>query len=362
LSDPRAISDRGTTPPPRLVDPKTSSQLDADRYRDITRKNLVHPDGRSNTLEDIERANQAHAQMLEERHVWRFRKPDGSELETSWKGLGTPSTAKAFADYFGLTLLGEVRKDSAAPSQQPPAPKPPVQLPQRPPAKVKPPAKKHSVQPPPAITPSQRGTQHGQPTTPERIGGPPPPAPRPQVPFQPRPPVHVPEESLGDRIIEYMKEHFVHTTMTESMPLISKWFGRVGDVLEKIPPLRGVGEAYKLIAEIADAANLLYELIHEMSQAQALEKGGKEVIKRTQPAKVVAERILKKKYPNMPDKVRKEMAKKLEELFERYVSDPAIRKGRETMEKMDQDKELKRPFIDELKALQKRIEDSFILH
>ena len=359
--DVRSIEGRGVAKPPKLVDPKTSSRLDAERYASITRQYLIHADGSPYTLEDVERSNRAHAELLGERHVWRFQRPDGSILETSWTGIGTASTAKAFASYFGLSLVGELRQETAPPSESMLTSRPPPWAPPKKPARARKAEAPRSA--PRGVTPPERGIEGSRPTAKDRIGGSQPPARPTTVSVRPRAtPIRVPEELLGDQIIDYMRKDFFNTTMTESMPLISTWFGRAGDVMEKIPPLKGFGKAYKLIAEIADASNLLYELYHEISQAEALEKGGKEVVKRTQPARVVAEKILARKYPRMPEEARKAIAKRLEDIFERYVSDPAIKKGRETMEKMDKDKELQRPLSDELKSIQKMIKDFFLLH
>jgi hypothetical protein len=152
-------------------------------------------------------------------------------------------------------------------------------------------------------------------------------------------------------IIEYIKEDFLHTTMTESMPLISKWFGRVGKVLKTVPGLQGVGKAYETIGDIADGLELVYELVHELNQAEALEKGSKQLIKRTKPVKRIAEALLKKKYPSLPEPFRKKAAEILEKLFEKYGSDPAIEKGRKKMQEMDEDKDLDKTLFDKLKKL-----------
>jgi hypothetical protein len=136
--------------------------------------------------------------------------------------------------------------------------------------------------------------------------------------------------------------------MTESMPLISKWFGRVGKALQAVPGLQGVGKAYELIATIADGLNLLYELIHELNQAEAFEKGSKQVIKRTKPVKQVAEALLKKKYKALPEPARKKAAELLEDLFEKYVSDPAIEKGVEKARGLDEDKDLEKSLWEQL--------------
>ena len=67
--------------------------------------------------------------------------------------------------------------------------------------------------------------------------------------------------------------------MTESMSYISKGFGGVGKILGYFPPLKGVGKAYEAIGEIAGGLNLVYELIHEISQAEALERQSTQVKK-----------------------------------------------------------------------------------
>lgn len=148
-----------------------------------------------------------------------------------------------------------------------------------------------------------------------------------------------------------MQEEFIHTTMTESMPLISEWFGRVGGVLEKIPGLKGVGEGYQAIGAIADGLSLVYELIHEVKKADALEKGGKELVKRTAPVEEIAKKLLEKKFPRLPKPLRERAAKKLEELFEKYASDPLIERARKEMQKRDPGKDLDRSLFEDLKSL-----------
>ena len=124
-----------------------------------------------------------------------------------------------------------------------------------------------------------------------------------------------------------MREDFVHTTMTESMPLISKWFGRAAKVLKVIPGMQGVAKIYEGIETAADGAQLIYELAHELKQSEALEKGTKQLIKRTKPVKQIADKLLKKRFPNLPEPARKKAAEVLEQLFEEYVTDPAIEEG-----------------------------------
>jgi hypothetical protein len=139
--------------------------------------------------------------------------------------------------------------------------------------------------------------------------------------------------------------------MTESLPLIAKWFGRAGKVMEYVPGLKGVAKGYEAIAEIADGLNLVYELVNELDQTEALEKGTKELIKRTKPVAKTAERLLKKKYPNMPEPARKELAKRLQQLFEKFVSDPAAEKLKKEAEEIDPDKQMKKSLVDEWKKM-----------
>lgn len=267
---------------------------------------------------------------LDRKKVYRYAYPDGSKYETTWH---SESAAKAFASINGHRYLGEVRTEprverarpeldsrGTAPDLSPP---PLVEAQTSPP---KPPPPRKGTVPPPGPVP-----------TPE-------PAPRPKPPksFVPPPP-----EEYG--IIDYIKEDFVHTTMTESMPLISKWFGRVGKVLKTVPGLQGVGKAYEAIAGIADGLQLVYELVHELNQAEALQKGSKQLVKRTKPVKRVAEALLKKKYPSLPESVRKKAAEILEDVFEKYGSDPAIERGRKKIQEMDEDKDLNKTLFDKLK-------------
>jgi len=143
-------------------------------------------------------------------------------------------------------------------------------------------------------------------------------------------PPPVPDEY---NIVDYLKEDFLHTTMTESMPLITSWFGTAGEIMEKVPGLQGMGRAYSGIAKVAEGLQLVYELVHELDQGQALEKGSKQLVKRTKPVKVVAESLLKRKFPKMPEGARKKTAAFLEKLFEKYVADPAIESGGKKLRK-----------------------------
>jgi hypothetical protein len=176
---------------------------------------------------------------------------------------------------------------------------------------------------------------------------PPPPEPKPPPKKRPAPVPPPKPEEYG--IIDYLREDFVHTTMTESAPLISKWFGRAAKVLNVIPGMQGVAKLYEGIADGFDGASLIYELAHELNQLDALEKGSKQLVKRTKPVKKIAEKLLKKKFPNLPEPARKKAAEVLEQLFEKYVTDPAIKGGKEKAKELDERKELDKPLFEELK-------------
>jgi hypothetical protein len=268
---------------------------------------------------------------MERKKVFRYARPDGSQLEDTWVN---ESSAKIWAEMNGLRYLGQVPEGPVAPPPPPPpergtrnrgtepalSPPPLVEAPKR-------------RKPPPPAKPEQT-----KPSQPE-----PKPPPKKRAPL-PSPP---PEEEFG--IIEYFRTDFVPTTMKDSMPLISKWFGRVGKAMQAIPGLQGVGKGYELIADIADGLNLVYELVHELNQADAFEKGSKQLIKRTKPVKKIAERLLKKKYPNLPEPARKKAAEYLEQLFEKYGSDPLIEKGKEKARELDESKELDKSLFEELR-------------
>src|SRR5262249_44206949 len=126
-----------------------------------------------------------------------------------------------------------------------------------------PPLVQAQLSPPPAPPPRRRLPPRG-------VAPPvPPPEPTPLPPPPKRPKQFIPPKCEEYGILEYLKEDALHTTMTESMPLISKWFGRVGKVLKTVPGLQGVGKAYETIADIADGLELVYELVHELNQAEA---------------------------------------------------------------------------------------------
>jgi len=312
----RKTDSRGVSPPPWATEPPVWGEPVA-----------KDPAGWEKVRRDL-------AEM-ERKKVFRYARPDGSQLETTWVN---ESTAKLWADYNGLRYLGRVQEGAVAPPPPPPpergtsnrgtepalSPPPLVQAePPPPPPKPKPLDTKKKKEPPPDPTPI------------------PPPKKRPPLPDPP------PEKPYG--IVEYLKEDFVHTTMTESMPLISKWFGRAAKVLEVIPGMQGVAKIYEGIETAADGAQLIYELAHELNQAEALEKGGKQLVKRTKPVKKIAEKLLKKKFPNLPEPARKKAAEVLEEWFEKYGTDPAIEGGRKSMQEMDEHKELDKTLFQELK-------------
>lgn len=277
---------------------------------------------------------------MDRTRVYRYAYSDGSPYELSWN---SESAAKAFARINGHRYLGEVRAER--PVEERPIERTPRDLGSR---RTEP-----SLSPPPQVQAQVSPVKRRRLPPVEEIK-PVPPVPSP-VPTKRAPPPRVPPkggrpEEYG--IIEYMKTDFIDTTMTQSMPLISKWFGRVGKALEYVPGLKGVGKAYQAIGQIADGLQLVYELIHEVNQAEALEKGSKQVVKRVKPVKRIAESLLKKKYPNIPEPARKKAAEFLEDLFEKYASDPAIEQGRKKMQEMDEDKDLNKTLFDKLnKAL-----------
>jgi hypothetical protein len=164
----------------------------------------------------------------------------------------------------------------------------------------------------------------------------PPRAPKPKNPRETIPP---PEpEKYG--IWDYMKEDFVKTTMDESLPLASKWLRRAAKVMKFIPPLEPVSTIYEGMADGLDGATLVYDLVHELSQDEAFEKGSKEAIKRTKPVKRAALKVIRKRFPGIPEPEAKKLAEKLEELFEKHVSDPGIKKLKEKMKEQDEEKDL----------------------
>lgn len=273
---------------------------------------------------------------LERPKVFQFARPDGSRYETTWR---SPWKAEAWASVVGHRLLGEVPSSAAAA----PAPTPratedrgteyPLSAPPLVQAEPPPPPKRvvHKIPPPPVPPPA-----------------PPPPAPA-LIPRRRRAPLPPPRpEEYG--LWEYFEDgSFLRTTMTESMPLISKWFGLVGKGIQVVPGLKGVGKAYEAIGEIADGLSLIYELGVGVDQAEALEKGSKQLVKRVRPVKRVAEGLLKKKYPEVSEAARKKAAEILESLFEKYITDPAIEGGARTARERDAGKDLDRSLWDEFK-------------
>ena len=310
----RGVDSRGVSPPPWATEPPVWGE-----------PVKGEPAGWDKVRRDL-------AEM-ERKKVFRFAYPDGRQFETNWVDS---SQAKAWADVTGNRYIGPVSEGVAPP---PPAPdvrgtanrgtEPPLSPP---------PLVKADVKPPPPPPPDEKKRKKVEPPPPE-----PKPPPKKRAPLPPPPP----DEEFG--IIEYLKKDALPTTMKESMPLISKWFGRVGKAMQAIPGLQGVGKGYEMVADIADGLSLIYDLVNELNQADAFEKGSKQLIKRTKPVKKIAERMIKKKFPNLPEPARKKAAEYLEQLFEKYGTDPLIEKGKEKARELDESKELDKSLFEELR-------------
>src|SRR6185503_1019198 len=134
-----------------------------------------------------------------------------------------------------------------------------------------------SLTPPPLVQadpspPPDDAHEHTHPKQPRRKPfqrtDPPAPPPDPPKPTQQDPPVPpspkkrptqlIPEKPEDYTVWDYLKEDALDTTMKESMPLISKWFGIVGKGLEYVPGLKGVGKAYQGIGKAAEGLQLIY--------------------------------------------------------------------------------------------------------
>lgn len=286
---------------------------------------------------------------LTETRVFRYERPDGSPYDLEWKSEtgGARARAQAWAYVVGHKLISEVPGSTQErPLSPPPLVKAQTAKPEfSPPPLVEAnpwpkPKRKLMYSPPPLVQADPFNPNDWLPWP-----APQPPVPRKKQPMPIKP--EKPDEKYG--ILDYLKDDFIHTTMTESLPLMSEWFGRVGKGLGYVPGLQGVGKAYEAIGETAGALNLIYELVHEMNQAEAFEKGSKELVKRVKPVKKIAEALVKKKYPRMPEAARKKIAEFLENWFEKYGTDPAIKKLREKAQEQDEGKELERKLYERLK-------------
>ena len=308
----RKTDGRGVSPPPWATEPPVWGEPVA---RD--------PAGWEKVRRDL-------AEM-ERKKVFRFARPDGSQYETDWVN---ESSAKAWADINGHRYLGRVPEAGAvAPPPPPPERGTSNRGTERP--LSPPPLVKADVKPPP---PPKEKIEQVQP---------PPPEPKPLPKKRPAPVPPPKPEEYG--IIDYLREDFIDTTMMESMPLIEDWFDRGSQILDLIPGMKGVAKIYKGISIAAGGGKLLYELVHELNQLDAAEKASKQLIKRTKPVKRIAEALIKKKYPLLPEPARKQAAEILEKLFEKYGSDPAIEKGKEKAKEADEGKDLDTTLFDQLR-------------
>jgi hypothetical protein len=109
----RGVRDRGLPPKDQTIEPRKAAQLEAARLKALAPGTYRHPDGSPPTQQDFESFSRQYDQMANERHVWRFAKPDGSTYDLSWKGLGTGSKAQASASLHGHRVIGEVTPGQA---------------------------------------------------------------------------------------------------------------------------------------------------------------------------------------------------------------------------------------------------------
>ena len=91
-----------------MIEPRQAAQVEAARLKALAPGTYRHPDGSPPERQDFEAFSRQYDQMANERHVWRFARPDGSTYETSWRGLGTATTAQASASLLGHRVIGEV--------------------------------------------------------------------------------------------------------------------------------------------------------------------------------------------------------------------------------------------------------------
>jgi hypothetical protein len=123
----RGVENRGIPVRDRTIDPGQAAKLEAARLQALAPGTYRRPGGAPPERQDFE----AYGQLANERHVWRFARPDGSTYDTSWTGLGTGTTARAWASQIGHRVVGEVISGPAAPpaSQPEPALTPPPLIP-----------------------------------------------------------------------------------------------------------------------------------------------------------------------------------------------------------------------------------------
>ncbi|MFI6100869.1 hypothetical protein ACIA8G_35415 [Lentzea sp. NPDC051213] len=119
--DPRRIADRAVPPRDRTIDPGKAAALESARLRALAPSTYGRPTGGRPEQQAFETFSRQYGQLEKERHVWRFARADGSTYETSWTGLGTGTTARAWASQTGHSVVGEV---VAGPAETPLTPPP----------------------------------------------------------------------------------------------------------------------------------------------------------------------------------------------------------------------------------------------
>jgi hypothetical protein len=104
----RGVENRGIPAKAQTIDLGQAVRLEAARLKALAPGTYRRPGGEAPVQQDFEAFSRKYDQLANERHVWRFARPDGSTYETSWNGLGTWTTAQALASLLGHRVVGEV--------------------------------------------------------------------------------------------------------------------------------------------------------------------------------------------------------------------------------------------------------------
>ncbi len=281
----------------------------------------------------------AMLQETERKKMFQFARPDGSRYEEPWTN---PTVARSWADVVGHRYLGEV------PSRTPPSPTPRATEDR---------GTEESLSRPPLISapppPSKKKKEEKKKNTKAEAEEPAPAPPGPIVCG----PGYKPTKSgkacieTDERALEREKiirdqelwraiRDYSDATFDEGFENAKKVAKLAGTVIPG-PAGRGFKIAEKIFEGVHDAyvgAKLVEALVVEMSQPDAMAKGGKELLKKGEDefeksADPFLDKVLKRRGITLPKEARKLIIKQAREYFDKHLRDPAIKRGKEEFEK-----------------------------
>jgi len=128
----------------------------------------------------------------------------------------------------------------------------------------------------------------------------------------------------------------------ENASKVAKWASKIPGPAGRI--FKGVQVGLETAHDLYEAGKLLEQLIVEMKQADAAEKGTEVLAKKgedvlTKKAEKALDKILARKGVTIPEPLKKEIIKRARDYFDKNVRDPAIKAGKKELEKTIDEKD-----------------------